>query len=599
MPMSRRRKIFLIIAGLALVLALVSIIGLALIIGALRNSAPAVPDNSVLVLRLGGALPDFVPEDPIASRFFGREDDSLTGLLWQLRKAKTDNRIGAVVLEINFVQIGWAKADEIRDAIADFRQSGKPIYAFMEYGSNKEYYIATACERIFVPPIGDLFINGLAADVTFFRGALDKLGIYPDFFQIGRFKNAPDQYTRREMSESHREVVNALLDDQFNRLINTIATARNKSPEDVRTLIDNAPFRAPQAREAGLIDGVNYRDEVSEELRRRLNYRDNERLRTVTDAQYRRVTPESLGLNTGERIAVIYASGPIGSGESGEGAFGGQTVGSDTVVRAINAAANDTTIRAIILRVDSPGGSAYASDVIWHAIEAAKAKGKPVIVSMSDYAASGGYYISTNANRIIAHPSTITGSIGVFAGKPVLREFYNWIGINNEYVLRGRNAGLFRETEPFTPEERQTFERMIRGFYYDAFLPRVAAGRGRDVEYIDSIAQGRVWSGSQARERGLVDDFGGMERAIEVARELANIPADRQVRRVIFPAPRTFLESLFGDEPEGTERPSQQQRAVIEALPTDMRRAFQYASFFDRMGRGEMMVMLPFDLEIR
>jgi protease IV len=600
MPMSRRRKIFLIITGITLALALVCIVGLALFIGALRNSSPNIPDNSVLVLRLGGNLPDFVPEDPVASRLFGREDDSLTTLLWQLRKAKTDARIGAVVLEINFVNIGWGKADEIRDAIRDFRSSGKPIYAFMEFGSNKEYYIATACERIYVPPVGDLFINGLAADVTFFRGSLDKLGIYPDFFQIGRYKNAPDQYTRREMSESHREVVNALLDDQFARLVNTIAEARGRSPEDVRQIIDNAPLRSPQAREIGLIDGSLYRDQVSEELQRRLNYREGERLRTVSDSRYRQVTPESLGLNTGERIAIIYASGAIGSGESGEGPFGGQTVGSDTVVRAINTAARDSSIRAIVLRVDSPGGSVYASDAIWHAVVAAREAGKPVVVSMSDYAASGGYYISTHANRIVAHPSTITGSIGVFAGKPVMREFYNWIGVNNEYVLRGRNAGLFRETEQFTPEERRVFEGMIRGFYYDAFLPRVAQGRNRDVEYIDSIAQGRVWTGAQARERGLVDDFGGMERAIEVAKELAGIPAEAQVRRVVFPAPRTLLESLLGSQPEGTDtRTREQQRALAEVLPENMRRAFQHAAFFERMGRGEMMAMLPFDLQIR
>ncbi|MBV9960281.1 MAG: signal peptide peptidase SppA, partial [Acidobacteria bacterium] len=454
--MSSTRKVVLIISGIFVVLLLVAFIGFALLVNALRGSEPAVADNSVLVLRVQGEMPDFVPEDPMR-RIFGGDDSSLTQLLTQIKKAKVDKRISAILLEIDFSGVGWGKADEIRDAIADFRTSGKPAYAYLELGMNKEYYIATSCEKIFVPPSGDLFINGLAAEVMFFRGSLDKLGIEPEVFKIGAYKNAPDQFTRKEMSPEHKEVMNSILDDIYNRLVNNIATARKKTPDEVRAIIDNAPVRAVQAKSLGLIDGANFRDEVENELKKRLGYKDSDKLNLIGGSTYRDIQPESVGLNKGERIAVIYASGTIGSGRSNDGPYGDQSVGSDTISKAIREAGEDNTIKAIVLRVDSPGGSSYASDIIWHAVEVAKQK-KPVVISMSDVAASGGYYIACNANKIVAEPSTITGSIGIFAGKPVMKGFYDWLGISNEYVMKGKLAGMFRETEKFTDEERAKFE---------------------------------------------------------------------------------------------------------------------------------------------
>jgi protease-4 len=601
MPMTRTGKTVIIIGSILLAIVLVVGLAGALLIHSLRDDEPAIAGNSVLVLKLEGALPDYAPEDPLASRFLGRDDRSLTSFLTQLRKAKADKRISAILLDIDLTMAGWAKADEIRDAIADFRTSGKPVYAYMEYGTNKEYYIATACERIYVAPIGDLFITGLAADVMSLRGALDKLGVYPDFEHIGKYKSAPEQYTNKTMSPEHREVLNSMLDDIFNRYVNGIAAARHKTVDEVKAIIDNAPVRAGEAQKLGLIDEAKYRDEVENELKQRLGYKDDDKLRTVKASEYRRVTQESLGLNEGERIAIIYAAGAISSGTSSDGgAFGERMVGSDTVVKALNDARDDKSIKAIILRVDSPGGTSYASDVIWHAVEAAKQK-KPVVVSMSDLAASGGYYISMGANRIVSEPSTLTGSIGVFAGKPVLKGFYDWIGVNNEYVLRGKNAGLFRETEKFTDDERAKFKAMLNGFYYDDFVPKVAAGRKRDAEYIDSIGQGRVWMGAQAKENGLVDEFGGMDRAIEVAKELAHIPADKGVHRVVLPAPRTFLGQFFStdDDSASATAATAQQRAAVAALPADVRRTLRYAAVLDRMQRGEIMAMLPYDLEIK
>jgi protease-4 len=599
--MSRGGKIFLWVAGVLVALGLLAVLGIALLFASLDDE-PNIRDNSVLVLKLEGALPDYVAEDPFASRFLGRDDRSLARLLSEIKKAKADKRIGAILLEIDMTMIGWGKADEIRDTLADFRSSGKPVYAYMEYGTNKEYYISTACDRIYVAPIGDLFIVGLAADVMSLGGSLDKLGIKADFYQIGKYKTAPEQYTRKEMSEASKEVINSILDEFFARYVTTIAATRKKSVEDVRALIDNAPLGAWEAKAAGLIDDAKYRDEVEEELKRRLGYKDSDKLRKVSESDYRRVRPESVGLGEGERIALIFASGPIGGGQSNDGnAFSGQSTGSDTVVKALNDARDDKNVKAIVLRVDSPGGTSYASDVIWHAVERAKAQ-KPVVVSMSDVAASGGYYISATASKIVAQPSTITGSIGVYAGKPVLKGFYDWIGVNNEYVLRGKQAGMFRETEPFNADERAKFESMLKSFYYDDFLPKVARGRGREVEYVDSIGQGRVWTGTQAKERGLVDEFGGLDKAVEIAKGLANIPADKGVRRVVFPAPRTFLEQWLGgggSEDTASLKAREQRAAVEAALPADMRRALRFLSVFENTRRGETMAMLPFDLQIK
>ena len=584
--------------GLVLVLVLAGIVGVALLVAALRESQPDIADNSVLVLEVSGSLPDYANDDPLMSRFFGAPSQSLDGLVWQFKKAKADKRIGAVLLDIKIVDTGWAKADELRDAVADFRTSGKPVYAFLEYGLDGDYYIASACDRVYVAPAGDLLINGLAAEVMFFRGSLDKLGVEPQFYQIGKYKNAPDQFTRKEMTEAHREVVNALLDEFYGRYVANVAAARRKSEDDVRALIDRAPLSAREALEGGLVDGALYRDEVEKELRQRLGYKGDTKLRTVKGTTYRRVSPESLKLNEGERVAVVFAAGPIGSGRSDDGTFGDATIGSDTMVKALKDAAEDKSVKAIVLRVDSPGGTNYASDIIWRAVEEAKRK-KPVVVSMSDVAASGGYYISAGAHKIVVQPSTITGSIGIFAGKMNIKGFYDWIGVSSEYVLRGKNAGMFRETENFTEEEFAKFRSMLESAYWEEFLPKVAEGRKRDVGYVNSVGQGRVWTGRQAKENGLADEFGGLDRAVELAKQLANIPADKGVRRVVYPARRPFLQELFGDETSASIQVRRERHAALQALPEEMRRALRYASVFERMKHGELMMMMPFELRIR
>ncbi|PYS77080.1 MAG: signal peptide peptidase SppA [Acidobacteria bacterium] len=489
----------------------------------------------------------------------------------------------------------------MRDAVADFRKSGKPIYSYMEFGGDKEYYISTAAERVYVMPTGDLFINGLAAEAMHFRGSFDKLGIYWDSYQIGKYKTAPEEFTRKDVSDGERETLNSLLQEIFNRYVANVAEARHMSPDDVEALINDAPHNAKEAQKAGLIDGALYREDVEKELKKRLGYKDDEKLRKVSTAEYRRISADSLGLNQGELIAVVFASGPIEPGKSNDGSFGGdQTIGSDTVVKAINDARDNKDVKAIVLRVDSPGGAVYPSDLIWNAVEEAKKK-KPVVVSMSDLAASGGYYVSMGASKIVAEPLTLTGSIGIFAYKPVMKGLYDWIGVTSEYFTRGKNAGMFRETEKFTDDERKKFQGMLDNSYWNEFLPKVAQGRRfPNVEAVHQIAQGRVWTGAQGKENGLVDEFGGLDRAVEVAKELAQIPADKQVRRVIYPAPRTFIQQIFSgeDEDSASVRAERQRMALINSLPKEMRPAFRQAAMFDRFQQGQMLAIMPFELKI-
>jgi protease-4 len=597
MAMSTARKVVITISAIVIGVILIAVVALAIIVSIIRGNRPSIRDNSVLALNVSGSLPDYVPDDPIR-RLLGGQPQSLSSLITQFRKAKVDKRITAILLDVDASDVGWAKAEEIRGAIEDFRASGKPVYAYMEMGMNKDYYLATACDKIFVAPPGELFITGLAADVMFFRGTLDKLGIYPDIYQIGKYKSAGDTLTQKKMTDAHREYINSLLDDLFAHYVDAIAKGRSKSPDDVKKIIDSAPYTAAQAKDAGLIDDAVYREDVEKQLKKRLGYKDSDDLRLAKASDYRQISQESLGLNKGEKIAVVYAAGDITSGKSTFGGSGEETIGSDSLTKVLDDVRDDTSIKAVVLRVDSPGGSGLASDIIGRAVESLKQK-KPVVVSMSDVAASGGYYISAGANKIVAEPSTITGSIGVVGGKPVIKGFYDWIGVTNEYVLRGNNAGIFRESEKFTDSERAKFQEFL-GKTYNDFTSIVAKGRSKDQTYVDSIGQGRVWTGRQGKDNGLVDEYGGLDRAVELAKQLARIPADRGVQRIIRPQPPTFWEQLMssgGDD--DTEAAVKQRQTILATLPEDVRHAFRYAQLLDGVKHGDVLYLLPFDLRIR
>jgi protease-4 len=459
-----------------------------------------------------------------------------------LRNAKVDRRVASVILKPTGTAALWAKVQEVRDAIADYRRSGKPIVAFMEYGGEQEFYLASACDKVYLMPSATLDLTGIASYELFLRGTLDKIGAYPDALHIGDYKTASNIYTEHTYTPAHREMADSLNLDLYEQLVRGIADGRHKSEKEVKALIDHGPFLPEDALRAGLIDDVAYEDEVDDKVKLARGP-----VRYLDMNDYRQVSPTSLGLERGPRVAVIYASGLIASGKSNYDGPGGEVVGSDTINEYLRKARADSTIRAIVVRVDSPGGSAIASDIIWREMMLTR-NAKPLIVSMSDVAASGGYYISLPAHTIVAEPSTLTGSIGVVLTKFVIDGTLKKLGMNMEGVSRGRFADLYSPVRPFSPEERARVIESMQATY-DTFVEKAAQGRNTTPERIDAIGQGRVWTGRQAKQLGLVDELGGLERALALAKQRAKIPQDSEVELVVYPPKKSFYDivrSPFG-----------------------------------------------------
>ncbi|HEX6211297.1 MAG TPA: S49 family peptidase, partial [Methylomirabilota bacterium] len=410
-----------VVLVLLLLAVLISAAGVGLMFIALGRQ-PGVSRDSTLVLRLNTDLHE-VPTDGVVQQLLeGTDPSGLRAVLDNLRKAKVDERVGAVLVVPTGLEAGlWGKVQEVHDAIRDFRESGKPAIAFLEYGSEREYYIASACSRIYLMPSATLDLDGLATYEVFLRGTLDRLGIYPDILHIGEYKTAYNMLTEPDFTPAHREMSESLVRDLFEQLVERIAEARRKGPEEVRALIDRGPLSAAQALEAGLVDGLAYADEIDDKVQL-----PGGSLRRLEADEYTRTSLGAVGLDRGPKIAVIYATGAITSGEGGFDPLMGASLGSDTITRHIRDARGDTSIRAIVVRIDSPGGSAVASDAIWRelVITRDEKRDRPLVVSMSDLAASGGYWIATAASDIVAQPGTLTGSIGVISGKIVTGGFY-------------------------------------------------------------------------------------------------------------------------------------------------------------------------------
>jgi protease-4 len=421
---------------------------------------------------------------------------------------------------------------ELRDALVRFQRSGKPSWAHIEDASNLEYFLATACAKIAASPTSLVDVSGLAAEITFFRGALDKLGVEAQFEGVGRYKNAPNQLTERGFTQPHREQMNALVDSLFSQYVAGIAESRGLEDDVVRALVDRGPFRASEAKQVGLVDELLYRDEVETRV---------PGITRLNAAAYARAA-RGGAFDRRPRLALVYAAGDLMPGQSQESPFG-RVAGADTVIQGLRAAREDASVRAIILRVDSPGGSGTASDAIWREVQLAR-RAKPVVASMGDYAASGGFYVAMGADAIVAQPGTITGSIGVFSGKLSLRGLYAKLGISQETVSRGRNATLFSSYEPWTESERAKVHEMNLAFY-DTFVSKAAEGRKKTPAEIEAVAQGRVWTGLEALDGGLVDTLGGLDMAVRLARERARIPAGQDVQLVVLPESKGFFATLM------------------------------------------------------
>ena len=528
-----RRGIWVVIVLIVLAVS-VSAIGMLLLISAVGRE-PQVSSNSTLVLRIGGDLNEMEPGGVLGPFMEGAP--TVRGVVEMLRKAKTDKRITSVILKPSGAGALWGKVQEVRDAVADFRRSGKPIVAYLEYGGEQEFYLATACDKVFLMPTATLDLTGMASYELFLRGTLDKIGAYPDALHIGDYKTASNTLTEHTYTPAHKEMAESLNTDLYEQLVRGIADGRKKSEADVKTLIDHGPFLPEDALRAGLIDDLAYEDELDDKVKFASG-----KIRYLDMNEYRQVSSSSLGLNRGPKIAVIYATGIIASGKSTYDTTGGQVVGSETLVEYLRKARGDSSIKAIVLRVDSPGGSALASDVIWREVLLTKNQ-KPLIASMSDVAASGGYYISMPAHAIVAEPSTLTGSIGVVLTKFVIDGTLKKLGMNMEGVSQGKYANMYSPIRPFSPEERV---RMVENMQatYDTFVEKAAQGRNTTPERIDAIAQGRVWTGRQAKEIGLVDELGGLDRAVALAKQRAKIAQDAEVELVIYPPKKSFYDLL-------------------------------------------------------
>lgn len=536
-----------------------------------RRPAVTVPLHAYLEINLSGELQEIAPPDFFTNVILGIRPLSMNELWMNIRKAKADDRVEAILLRMNLLACDWAKVTELRDAVLDFRKAGKKAYAYIDEAPDfdKEYYLATACDRIILHPMGWLGINGIGGYVPFFKNALDKLGVRAEFEHVEEYKTAYNQFTEKGFTPAHREMMESIYGDLFFQYVKAVASARKKSEAEVRGLIDHAFFQGENALKAGLVDDLLYEDELQNLLQS-----GGRKLGRITSDAYARVSPASAGIGIGRRVALIYGIGPILSGESLP-----QSMGGTTVARWIRQARQDKSIAAIVFRVDSPGGSSVASDVIWREVFLAK-KEKPFVVSMSDVAGSGGYWISMAAHKIVAQPQTLTGSIGVLAGKFDLSALYEKLGLTSEKIAYGKEADIFSTFRPFSPEEKKIMKDEIL-WTYDQFLTKVAEGRNMTKDEVNAVGRGRVWTGAQARDLKLVDELGGLTKAIELAKGLAGIAREEEVRLVVWPKKRTFWESLLG------------RRAQESVL--DMRPGLKQAALALRlMERNRVWAVMPF-----
>ena len=531
---------------------------------------------------------------------FGDLVESLPTCMDRLHQAARDKSIKGVLLHINGVSIGWARLNELHTAIAEVKAAGKPVWARMDDASNMDYLLAASCDRIIVPESGTLMLTGLRAEVTFFKNLFEMLDIKADMLRVGAFKSAAEPYTRTEMSDEFRLEMESILDDYYATMVSQVATARKLPEETVKGIIDQGLIGASRAKELGLIDDVAYEDQLlslisgddeSIDVRLREDYR-KKKMSTELDLfslmQLLSGSSSDSG-STRPRIAVIRLEGSIVGGSDPLSLFAESSISSDKIVPLIHKLSKDDNVKAIVLRVDSPGGSALASDLIWRALEAS---GKPVIASMGDTAASGGYYISMGADWIFAEPGTLTGSIGVVGGKIALEGLMKKAGVTTSVIRRGKNSTVMSMTQCFSDSERESMQRMLNTIY-EQFTQKAAAGRKMDVDKLEPLARGRVYTGRQAKELGLIDELGTLANAIAHARKLVD-DDEGKLELEDLPHPQSPLEMLMGN----TLPASQPFDAWASLLPDSVRPALQHLDALRLFAEEPVLMMLPFKLRI-
>ena len=550
--------------------------------------------------------------------FFGTSSTkTLRGLFKKLDTLKNNDEVAGIIFKIGNIGIGWANLQELREKLDEIRETDKEMIAYLEGGGNAQYLLAAAMDRIVLMPVGTLNLIGLRSEIYFFKGLLEKLDIEADMLAMGKFKSGVEPFTRDSMSDAFRESMTELLDDLYSQMLGKIADGRDEiTPELAAKLIDSGPFTAKEAQKLNLVDELQYYDELLDKINA-----ENEGEAEVApkDSEKKRKMPNMNSfagmmqlfsmLNPPQRakprpadkqIALIYASGPILP--DFDSPFPTTSMITPKGLKdTFKKVRSDDAVKAVVFRVDSPGGSALASDLIWREVMLTQRK-KPVIVSMANLAASGGYYISMAAGTIVAQPGTLTGSIGVYGGKLNMKGLYNKIGLTKEIITHGQNATIYSDYGNFSPTERERVEKMMKTIY-DDFVNKAAAGRKTTYDEIHAVAQGRVWTGKQAKELGLVDEIGGLETALTIAKKQGEIADDDKYDIIVLPEEKPFLEqfleSMLEVEMEISESlPLQiaQQHPLFPLLKGQWHQIITWITLFEK---ERVITALPYDIKIR
>ncbi len=564
-----------LLSGLALLILFFALVRFA---GSFAERTVAVADNAMLVLKLDGDLPEKAPPE-LPLPFLEAQTPMAVHEVWStFRKAAADSRVKGILFEPHGLGIGWARLEEIHDEILQFKKSGKPIVTFLQNPGGAEYYLASATDRIVLAPEDSLDLKGLRVESIFLKNTLDKVGVKVDVIHAGKYKDAGDMFTQTAMSPETREVLNQVLDQYYGNLVSTVAQGRKKQADAVKAIIDQGPYLANEALTNGLVDSLGYEDQAVESLKTRANRQD---LKRISGKAYLKAPFTQSG--AASRIALVVGEGDITAGSGNETASD-QGFTSTGFIKLLKQVEDDSSIKGVILRVNSPGGDGTASDDILHEAKNLSRK-KPLVISMSDLAASGGYFVSITGDPIVAYPNTLTGSIGVIFARINLHGLYDKVGVGKQLLTRGRYATLDSEYAPMDEDQRAKIAGQIDAFY-KAFVGRVAEGRKRSFAQIEPLAQGRVWLGAQAKQNGLVDELGGLDRAIELVKQKAHIPATDRITLVPFPGKRSVFDLLFSraDESTGLELKLQK---IVGRLP------------LEALSHGGFLKLMPYSIQVK
>jgi len=557
-----------------------------LVLSKLGSTEKNVEKNSTLVLRLEGTIGEKAAADMPFGFLGGAAPPTVSDVWKSLKMAAIDPKIKAVVLMPRGLQVGWAKLQEIRGGLVAYKASGKPLYVFLRAPRTPEYYLATAADRIHMIPEDLLDMKGLRAEITYFKGAMDKLGVKMESEHAGKYKDALDTYTRTNMTPESREALDLLLDGLYGHLTETIGSARKKPAGDVKKILDEGPFLADQAMAAGLVDALSYEDQFFDEVKAKTGTE----VKRVGLSEYGRASVD--GFEGSSKIAMIVGEGAIVRGATASNPFEDSSqMTVSQMTKLFREVGEDKSVKGVILRVDSPGGDAIASDEILREAKLLSKK-KPMVISMSDVAASGGYYIAMTGDPVVAYSNTITGSIGVIYGKVNLKGLYDKLGLTKDVVQRGRNATIDSEYYPLDERGQKKLREGVDSVY-KTFVGLVAESRKKKYEEIQELAQGRVWLGEHAKQRELVDAMGGLDTALDLVKERAKLGKGEKVRLVVYPPKQTLFEQLMARGQEG---------GMVSPMESAMRREIREWTGgmpMELFRQGGILKLMPYRLELR